>query len=170
VGGALCPDRFGRNVLLPTRFLRTPAGLLDNPAPSAICPAVSRLTKFAALLLVALWLPATLHCQLEGLGLDAIFACADQPVDTAHTADGDCADDGCQTLEEGQFALSKSKIDPAILPVFACACVSCFIPVAPAAPAPEISAIGQEMMLPLQRTWQFARRAAPPARAPALDT
>ena len=131
---------------------------------------MSRLCKLAALLLVALWLPATLHCQLEGLGLDAIFACADQPVDPAHSADGDCADDGCQTLEEGQFALSKSKIDPAILPVFACACVSCFMPVVPPSPAPEISAPRQDEMLPMQRTWQFARRAAPPARAPALNT
>lgn len=143
-----------------------PTRPLDTPAPAANCDAVSRLTKFAALLLVALWLPATLHCQLEGLGLDAIFACADQPADTAHTDGDTCADDGCQTLEEGQFALSKSRIDPAILPVPACACGSCFIPVVPAVPASEISAIGQEMILPLQRTWQFARRAALPARAP----
>lgn len=125
-----------------------------------------RLTKLSALFLVALWLPATLHCQLEGLGLDALFACAGQPVDTAHTANGDCADDGCQTLEEGQFALSKSKIDPAILPVLACVCVACFQHLALPAPAPEIFAVRQDETLPLQRTWQFARRAALPARAP----
>ena len=143
---------------------------LDNPAPSTNPADVPRLIKFAAVLLVALWLPATLHCQLEGLGLDAIFACADQPVDTAHTADGDCADDGCQTLEEGQFVLSKPKIDPAILPALACACVSCFLFVAPPAASREISASRQDEALPLQRTWQFLTRAAPPVRAPALNT
>ncbi len=125
--------------------------------------------KLVTALLVALWLPATLHCQLEGLSLDAIFACADQPADTAHPADGDCADDGCQALEEGQFALAKTKIDPAILPVLACGCVACFQHLALPTPAPEISASGQDEMLPLQRFWQFARRAAPPARAPALN-
>lgn len=126
--------------------------------------------KLAALFLATLWLPATLHCQLEHLGLETLFACADQPAATAHTDGDTCADDSCQTLEEGQFVLSKSKIDPAILPVPACSCVLCFIPVAPPVPAPEISAIGQEMILPLQRTWQFITRAAPFARAPALNT
>jgi hypothetical protein len=127
---------------------------------------VSRLMKLAALLLATLWLPATLHCQLESLGLDALFACADQPAETAHTNGDTCADDGCQTIESGQFALSKSKLDLSLLPALACVCVACFQHLAPPAPAPEISAVHQDETLPLQRTWQFARRAALPARAP----
>ena len=129
---------------------------------------MSRLRKLVALFLVALWLPATLHCQLEGLGLDAIFACADQPAETAHANDDACTDDGCQTIESGQFAVTKSKLDLSLLPVLACVCVACFQHLAPPASAPEIFAVHQEKTLPLQRTWQFARRAAPLPGAPSL--
>ena len=124
---------------------------------------MSRLSKLVALLLVALWLPATLHCRLEGLGLGAIFTCAD---DSAKTTGTGCTDDGCQSLEDGQFALGKTRIDPAVLLLLTCACVQCFLPVAPPEIAPEISAGSAEDTAPWQCTWQFARRAALPARAP----
>lgn len=122
--------------------------------------------KLVALLLATLWLPATVHCQLEGLGLDALFACADQPADTAHTDGDTCADDGCQTIESGQFAVTKSELDLSRLPALAWFCVARFQHLAPPAPDPEIFAVHQEQTLPWQRTWQFARRAALPARAP----
>jgi hypothetical protein len=122
--------------------------------------------KPAALLLAALWLPATLHCQLERLGFDAIFACADQSGQAAHGDSAGCTDDGCQTIEAGQVAITKSDLDLLLPPPFVCAGVPCFQYLVPPAPAPEISAFGQDETLPLQRTWQFARRAALPARAP----
>ncbi len=125
-----------------------------------------RLRKLAALFLVALWLPATLHCQLEGLGLDALFACADQPAETAHANDDACNDDACQTIESGEFVVTKSKLDLSLLPALACVCVACFQHLAPPASAQEFFAVRQDETLPLQRTWQFARRAALPARAP----
>src|SRR6185312_13386443 len=117
-----------------------------------------RLLKLAALFLVALWLPATLHCQLEGLGLDALFACADQPAQTDHAAKGSCSDDGCQTVEAGQVTLAKSRVDLPLLPALVCA--HCLLILAPPTPAPEFFASHQDETLPLQRTWQFARRAA----------
>jgi hypothetical protein len=122
--------------------------------------------KLAALLLATLWLPATLHCQLESLGLETLFACADQPADIAHTGGDTCADDGCQSIEAGQFALTKSKLDLSLLPALVSTCTHCLLSAAPPAPAPEFFAVHQEKTLPLQRTWQFARRAALPARAP----
>lgn len=125
-----------------------------------------RLSKIAALLLVALWLPATLHCQLENVGLKALFACADQPVQAGHPDKDPCAADGCQTVESGQFAFAKSRLDLNLLPALTCACQLCLSLVAPPAPVSEISASRQDVTLPLQRTWQFARRAALPARAP----
>lgn len=126
--------------------------------------------KLAALLLATLWLPATLHCQLEGIGLGTLFGCADQPAETAHSDGDTCADDGCQTIESGQFALTKSKLDLSLLPALACVCVACFQHLAPPAPAPEITAVRQDETLPLLRTWQFARRAALPARDPSQDS
>jgi hypothetical protein len=122
--------------------------------------------KLAALFLATLWLPATLHCQLEHLGLDAIFACADHPADPAHANDDGCAEDGCRTIESGQFTVTKSGLKLLQLSANTCVCVACGQPLAPLAPDQEISAIHQEQTLPLQRTWQFARRAALPARAP----
>lgn len=128
---------------------------------------MSRLVKLTALLLAALWLPATLHCQIEALGLDAFWACADQADDTMPA---DCTDDGCQILESGQVVLSKTRIDFASLPSVARASVGCYLQLAPPALAPEIFAPRQDEMLPLQRTWQFVRRAALLARAPSLNT
>ncbi len=165
----LAVERADPSVLAQSSVVRssrsTLAPPLDNPAPSANCPAVFRLTKLSALLLVALWLPATLHCQLENAGFDLFFACADQ---AAHTKGAACSGDACQVLESGQIALSKSRIDFAALPLLACACVSCFQHLVLPAPAPEIFAVRQDETLPLQRTWQFARHAALPARAPSL--
>ena len=127
---------------------------------------MSCLKKLAALLLVALWLPATLHCQLESLGLDALFACAGQPAQAEHAGKDSCPDDGCQTIEAGQVTLAKSRVNVNLLPALACICVSCFQCIAPPEPAPEIFASRQEQMLPLRRTWQFTRRAAPLPGAP----
>lgn len=142
-----------------------PARLTSQPRADNRCP-VSRLKKLAALLLVALWLPATLHCQLEGLGLDALFACPTGSDQAAHADKGDCADDACQLIETGQITFAKARLDLNLLPALACACHLCLFDAGPPAPAPEISASRQDETLPLQRTWQFARRAALPARAP----
>ena len=122
-----------------------------------------RLIKLTALLLIAQWLPATLHCQLESAGFETLFACADQ---STHTDCGDCTGDDCQILESGQIILSKSRFEMAALPVLTCVCVSCYQHLALPAPAPEIIALHQEETLVLQRSWQFVRRAALPARAP----
>jgi hypothetical protein len=130
---------------------------------------VSRVLKAVALLLATLWLPATVHCQLEGVGLDSLFACADTAADVAHADGNECADDGCQTLESGQVAVSKSRIDIASLAPLACTCHFCLFEIPALQPAPEIFAARQDETLPLQRTWQFARRAALPARAPGLN-
>jgi hypothetical protein len=122
------------------------------------------------LLLATLWLPATVHCQLERLGLDAFFACADATTtETGHSEDASCADDGCQTIEAGQVAVSKARIDAASLALLACTCHFCLFEIPAPQPAPEFTATAQDTTLPLQRTWQFDRRAAAPPRAPGLN-
>lgn len=128
-----------------------------------------RLLKAAALLLATLWLPATVHCQLEGLGIGALFACADASAETAHANGDECTDDGCQTIEAGQVAVSKSRLDAASLALLACTGHFCWFEIPTPQPAPEFVASRQDETLPLQRTWQFDRRAALPARAPGLN-
>ncbi len=136
------------------------------PDPWADSSAVPRLMKFAALLLAVLWQPATLHCKIEQLGLDVLFACPAESV--AHTDGAACADDACVTLETGQFALANSRVDFSASPLLFTAAFFCILALAPPALAPEIAPVRQDVTLPLQRTWQFARRAALPARAPSL--
>lgn len=121
-----------------------------------------RLLKIVALLLAALWLPATVHCQLEGLGLDTVFACAD----AGHAEEKECTD-GCQIIEDGQVTFSKSRADVGSLALLACTCYFCVFEISAPQPARELFATSQEETLPLQRTWQFDRRAALPGRAPA---
>ena len=124
-----------------------------------------RFTKLVSLLLVSLWLPATLHCQLEALGLHALFSCPETAAHSDHT-ENDCAYDGCKTVESGQIVFSQSRIIPAPLPASVCAVMHYLLQVAPRTAAPESFAIHQNETLPIQRTWQFVRRAALPARAP----
>jgi hypothetical protein len=126
---------------------------------------VPRLLKCVALLLATLWLPATVHCQLENLGFGAFFGCADSGSAGDHAAGGPCNDESCQTIETGQVALAKSRIDAVAL-TFACLVPFCRFETTAPSSAPESAPLCPDETLPLQRTWQFDRRAAWPARAP----
>jgi hypothetical protein len=138
---------------------------LTTVASLETVPLVPRLLKCVALLLATLWLPATVHCQLENLGFDAFFGCADSGSAADHAAGGPCDDESCQTIETGQFTFDKSRIDAAAL-TFACLSPFCLFEIPAQSPAPEPAPLCQEETLPLLRTWQFDRRAALPARAP----
>jgi hypothetical protein len=133
---------------------------------------VFRLFKIVSLVLVALWLPATLHCRLETLGFDGVFGCPEQTSGKTHHADeNDCSRDSCQVVESGHFFFSKTKITPASLPALDCNFVFCLFRVIPPFVESPVFSCAQNEPLPLQRTWQFTRRAALPARAPdAMNT
>ncbi len=125
---------------------------------------MSRFARTLLLLLVAAWLPVTLHCRLEAAGFyDADDCCAGEPA--AETA-GDCKDDVCPTVEEALYKESSQS-----LKIAAPALVECFVCFAllaePAAvAAPILSPERHAPPLELAVTWQFIARAAPPARAP----
>jgi hypothetical protein len=128
---------------------------------------VSRLSKLTALLLAALWLPATTHCQLENLGFDALFACVGDPAQADGDSGNECANDGCQLVESGHFTVTQSRVDVTGPAVLAATGTHLLVPAGPPpGPAPEIFAVRQNELLPLLRTWQFVHRAALPARAP----
>ena len=134
------------------------------PAPTHV-RAVPRPLTLVALLLALLWLPATVHCQLENLGFDALFGCADGGAADDHAAGGPCADESCQTIETGQVALAKSRIDAGSM-ALAGLVPFCLFELPAPLPAAEVMPLRQEETLPLRRTWQFDRRDAWPARAP----
>lgn len=127
---------------------------------------MTRFTKIAALLLVALWLPATLHCELETLpGFEFLSSCCGGD-DAAQPPSG-CQDDSCGAVESG---LCKIEDNPTItvgLPALLVLAAWDFIAqppdhsraqTSPASPAPP----------ELPRVWRFSCRAALPPRAPSI--
>lgn len=129
------------------------------PTPNSL-PSVLRLRRLLTFALLALWLPATLHCDLEAAGLALPFICHDH--DTATRSDRPCADDDCHALDRASytaFALTK-LVSATVLSVLARLPESIETPVNGV--RPERTDAPRE----LRRTWQFDTRAAPPARAP----
>jgi hypothetical protein len=123
---------------------------------------VPALRRIAALLLVALWLPATLHCRVEvTLGVDC---CA---TDGAKDAT-DCPDDPCGAIESSQFkSTSHALTVPA--PVL-CACLfdNGLVPPPVEVAAPLVVGVSEEAASPpeVRQSRHFLARSALPARAP----
>ena len=130
---------------------------------------MSRLARLLILTLVAAWLPVTLHCRLEAAGFyDTDDCCiAEQPADVA----GDCKDDACPTVEDALYkeaSLGLKVAKPALVKCFACLATLSQPSATPAEPA--LSPERHAPPLELKVAWQFLSRAAPPARAPSLNT
>ena len=122
-----------------------------------------RLRRLLALTLLALWLPATLHCDLEAAGLEIAFVCHDHATPTAAAAH--CTDDACHALEEAAYtAFTLTKLVGVIsLSVLA------LLPEPADLPAAALSPARTDVPLEVLRSWQFRTRAAPPARAPSAS-
>lgn len=130
---------------------------------------MSRLARMLVLLLVAAWLPVTLHCRLEAAGLHgADECCSTQP---AGATAGDCKDDGCPAVEEALYKETSQSLKvatPALAEGFAG-----LASLSPPSALPAEPALSPERHAPpleLKAAWQFLTRAAPPARAPSLNT
>ena len=121
---------------------------------------MQRLCRILALALVALWLPATLHCDLEAAGLEIGVLCHDH--DTPEAAAAHCTDDACHAIESAAYtAFTLTKlVSGTVLSVVA------LLPEPLALPTAALSPARSDVPRELQRSWQFTTRAAPPARAP----
>ncbi len=146
---------------------RTGAPQIDSGPIPRLIPAVSRLRQLVALAVLALWLPATLHCTFEAAGLLQDKCC---PASHAASAPEDCATDACDTAE-GAFTKPQSFALAAPAPLL-CAC---FVGSPLAAPpllltAPPVTGLAEASGAPpgLNRTWVFVVRAAPQPGAPSL--
>jgi hypothetical protein len=127
---------------------------------------MSRLARLLFLLLVTVWLPATLHCRLEAAGFHDTDGCcvAEQPADAA----GDCKDDACPTVEEALYKESGRSLKVTAPDISRCFACLALVP-ASAASEPEFLTPSHAPPLEIEAAWQFISRAAPPARAPALS-
>lgn len=127
---------------------------------------MTRLGRFLLFALLALWLPATLHCRLEAAGVLEL-RCTEE---NSATADAGCQDDACPTIEQALFKDSAATVSiaaPAECHVPDC-CALLLVPDAFAA-APDLSPSRHAPPSELTVRWQFIARAAPPARAPSLN-
>jgi hypothetical protein len=120
------------------------------------------------LVLMALtWAPLSIHCQLEAVSELSFLRCL-----TSHAANPapglHCEDTGCCAWESGAWQLPAVQAAGAIAPIVS------FVWLLPHAPEEAALAVamvrwelgGAPPDLPVR--WQFAYRAARPARAPSL--
>lgn len=128
-----------------------------------------RLARILILTLVAVWLPVTLHCRLEAAGLhEAGDCCATEP---AAEVTGDCNDTLCPTLEETLYKESSAGLKLGAPAATACfTCLALGAPERAAGAEPSLSPARHAPPPELRVAWQFVARAAPPARAPSLNT
>lgn len=128
---------------------------------------MNRLRIMIAVLLAALWLPATQHCGLEAAGLLA-DQCGDGRGPTDCVANGNCANDDCGTLEGGDYRSDVAPLKLSSPQWFTCVfLLSEAIAATPAEPDSAPTA-GDALDRPREWVpgWQFERRAAAPAHAP----
>jgi hypothetical protein len=114
------------------------------------------------------WVPITSHCQLEVIpSFSALLGCCDHDDADAPHQDNDCEQDGCATVESGDYRTQDQRLLVVVpdLPVMASHAFDV-----------DLSAIPDEISLGIltaappeqERTWQFTFRAALPVRAPSL--
>lgn len=122
---------------------------------------MNRFCRLVALLLLALWLPATLHCDLEAAGLTPVsVTCQDEHAANQHAADN------CAQIENDTYKHASTLLK-APAPALLAACVCSVTDLVPRPIfVPLVSPERTDSPPELTRTWQFRARAALPARAP----
>ena len=126
-----------------------------------------RFGRFLLFALLALWLPATLHCKLEAAGVFEDH-CTDEG---SPGTDAGCTNDACPTIEDALFKDSAVKLTVAApaechLPDYCTLLFALDRPVV----EPALSSSRHVPPPELRVAWQFLTRAAPPARAPSLNS
>lgn len=118
-----------------------------------------------AVLLLALWVPVTMHCALEAVpGLEFLQSCCEEKA--APVPGTDCSEDGCAQVENGLYPGDDRPcftLDPLQLPLGMVPPVLVVLGpppgrpgmTGPAGPPPELCC-----------GWQFDYRMARPPRAP----
>jgi len=126
-----------------------------------------RFRPFVALLLLALWLPATQHCGLEAAELwDAPRDCHAVPCEAGHDQ-STCEMDSCQFVEDSAYrsTFDGLKLSAPILNQLTCWC--CLHEITPTTiVVPLISPAQTNAPPELAPTWQFIARATGSPRAP----
>ena len=129
---------------------------------------LKRIAQIVWLLVLALWLPCTMHCALEAAGIPLPECCphasADDPSPGGSPADP-CQDcHVCSTIESGAYLKQDSSVAVTPLP----AALSCWVMLAgPAAPVMSTIPPRWDVFRPeAPPSWRFVERVAMSPRAP----
>ena len=134
--------------------------------PTAILLRVTWFMKSVAVLLLALWVPVTMHCTLETMpGFSFLQWCCGG--DEAPEQDHDCSQDFCSAVESGLYKIEDNPaVVPALVLLLAFAAWDC-VAEPPTDSAPQFVPVSSAPP-ELPRLWQFSYRTALPPRAPSL--
>lgn len=123
--------------------------------------------KAVVLMLLALWVPVTMHCELEAMPSFSFLQCCCGPEQSPETP-SDCDENaGCSAVESGFCKVEDEQTAaPEIAFVLAFLAMDWTVLPLPAnhGPAPEARSAPPE----LAQFWQFSYRTALPPRAPSL--
>jgi len=123
--------------------------------------------RLVAVLLLALWLPATQHCDLEAAGVMGL----DHEHHGESAEHAPCPDHACHTLEEIGWVKdfdSVRVLPPCALPLLDLLITLSATPLKSQWAYSGIVTDAAPELLRLSRTWVFTRRAAWPSRAPSF--
>lgn len=142
---------------------------LTKNAQCQLMVSVSSLRHIIAVVLLALWLPATQHCGLEAAGLIAANAPHGVHAGCSETNCDHCNHDGCNVVESGLVKSSNEALKVPTPSLAACTCFLClqFLPPVLAI-EPSLAVSGSASPEHWVPVWQFVRRAAPLSRAPSF--
>jgi len=127
---------------------------------------VRRLFSLIAYLLVALWVPATMHCDLEAATL-VLSEIAHSDSSGCCDPASSCSQDACQVVEAANYQSSNLTLKLLNPTLFVCSCMiwlQAADQISRAEPAMPVCTL--EKARGWVPTWQFVRRTALPARAP----
>ena len=124
-----------------------------------ILSGVKLLRSILAFGVLALWLVATHHCQLEDVPSLAFLRCA-SPAPTSSHCDGD----SCQIVESGAYKISETRAH-VVAPLVAR--IAPAVVLENAATAERTTAF-KTLPPELSQSWQFISRTALPIRAPSI--
>jgi len=136
---------------------------IERFQPPCILTAVSKLIRVVAMLTLALYGLAALHCTLEGVpGFDFLKSCCF--ADSTPAVPPDCGDDGCGPVEDGSYRVEEQTTSAPQPPLILILQIPAFDALFSELEA--VVSIAPESPPELPKFWQFSYRTALPPRAP----
>ena len=139
------------------------------PRPQSLWMALlSRSLKSLWIIVLALWLPCTMHCSLEAAGISLVECCfrsmSPQPEPDCHPTQSCEHCEVCSSVESGGYVKQDPSVD--LKPFLAVAWLLVRRELLPPPVSTPDSSLRAIPLSELSPSWRFVARAALPPRAP----